>query len=108
MVETQIAHNALSGDDQCPICFIQWYNYFNIHRKIFIFFGLSYRSNFIDPSIVAILPCYHACCATCLLRYHKACEIQKKDEQSNDDDKLDFSCVLCRKMFKNSHPKNCL
>jgi hypothetical protein len=40
--ESNLAINALTEDDQCPICFMQW-------------------DNFVDPSIAVILPCSHAC-----------------------------------------------
>ena len=75
LVESNLAINALSTDDQCPICYIQW-------------------CNFVEPSIAAILPCNHACCASCLLRYHQACS-NVTDE--TDEEKPIFCCVLCRK-----------
>ena len=40
--ESNLAINALSEDDQCPICQMQWIN-------------------FVDPTIAVILPCSHAC-----------------------------------------------
>jgi hypothetical protein len=82
LIESTLAINALSNDDQCPICYIQW-------------------TNFIDPSIVAILPCSHACCATCLLRFYRECENCQENGAEEEEDKLKFSCVLCRKKM---HP----
>ena len=69
-----MAFNALSDDDQCPICCIQW-------------------PNFVEPSIVAILPCAHACCAACLTRFHDQCVLVESEKEENPD----FKCVLCRK-----------
>ena len=43
-----------------------------------------------------ILTCGHACCASCLLRYHDACT-KSDDENTEDADRTKFSCVLCRK-----------
>ncbi len=80
LVDSNLAINALSNDDQCPICFIQW-------------------SNFIDPSIAAILSCSHACCATCLLRFQRECF---DGQDIEEDEKLTFSCVLCRKNISRS------
>ena len=81
LTDSGLALNALTNDDQCPICYIQW-------------------NNFIDPSIAIILRCNHACCATCLLRFQKECE--NNDEEEDEDERVKFCCVLCRKTI----PKN--
>lgn len=78
MFESHLAINALSVDDQCPICYMQW-------------------CNFVHPSISVVLPCSHACCASCLLRFHEAYTNQEKDDEIPLEDKPKFCCVLCRK-----------
>ncbi len=82
MLESKLAINALSDDDHCPICYMQW-------------------CNLNDPTITVILPCNHATCASCLLRFHQACTNVQGSEQDGEENSK-FSCVLCRKILANS------
>ena len=60
-----------------------------------------------EPSITAILPCTHACCATCLIRFHHEClapkiasiQSENEEEEEEEEERPDFSCVLCRKVI---------
>ena len=67
---------ALNGDDRCPICLETW-------------------PEIVAPSITAILPCEHACCAKCLHVMQKKC-----NELNENDESTLFSCSLCRYELK--------
>ena len=62
--------NALTNDDKCP-----------------------------NSSVTIILPCSHACGATCLFRFQREYENNKED-----DDRVKFWCVVCRRNI----PKNAI
>lgn len=81
LLDSKLAINALSEDDQCPICYIQW-------------------NNFVEPCVAGILPCGHACCATCLYNYSQACSSNKSD--AGEEDNQEFCCVLCRKRISSN------
>jgi DNA-nicking Smr family endonuclease len=70
----KLAINAYSEEGECPICSTRW-------------------CDFMEPKVAAILPCAHACCAECLLLYHKSCN----DEDVEEQDRCSFGCPLCRK-----------
>ena len=79
MIDSGLAKNASVQEDSCPFCYCQW-------------------SNITDQqSIVVILPCEHASCAKCLLKFQKACA-QPPPENADyfDDFNCDFSCSVCR------------
>ena len=71
--ENKLALNASSQGDECPICNFGW-------------------SEFNEPKIAAILPCNHAFCASCLLKYHACCT----DSSIIADERCNFACPLCR------------
>ena len=51
--------------------------------------------NFTDPSLVAIFPCAHACCISCLVQRKKKADASQLEEDEND--KFDSNnCPLCR------------
>jgi len=79
MLSSDVAekHVAQNLNERCPFCFEGW-------------------SDIISPSIIAILPCEHACCAKCLQVMQKICS--KKDQE--EDDLPNFSCSLCRSELK--------
>ena len=68
--------NANSDKDYCPSCQTQW-------------------NHFIEPCYAVVLPCLHAMCCTCLIKFQNGCK-QTFDTEVDEDVQVAFVCALCR------------
>ena len=71
LADKKMALNASDSDDECPICGERW-------------------CEFVEPTVAAILPCNHSCCAPCLVNYFNSCKASSGNEACT------FGCPLCR------------
>ena len=76
LVEHTEVKNAGSEQDYCPSCQTQW-------------------NHFIEPCYAVVLPCLHAMCCTCLIKFQNGCK-QTFETEIDDNVQVTFVCPLCR------------
>ena len=76
LIEHVEVSNASSDQDYCPSCQAQW-------------------NHFIEPCYAVVLPCLHAMCCTCLIKFKNGCK-QKFDTEVDENVQVAFVCVLSR------------
>ena len=76
LIEHIEVKNASSDQDYCPSCQTQW-------------------NHFIEPCYAVVLPCLHAMCCTCLIKFQNGCK-QTFDTEVDEDVQVAFVCALCR------------
>lgn len=85
LIEEKLALNAQTEDDICPMCFTEW-------------------SKFIELTLVAILPCKHACCVKCMCSFQKSNSNQENNQEEEEEDQaITNCCTLCRDEFSPSY-----
>ena len=82
LIEHTEVKNAASEQDYCPSCQTQW-------------------DHFIEPCYAVVLPCLHAMCCTCLVKFQNGCK-QTFETRVDDNVRVSFVCPLCREKLNDN------